>query len=50
VSKRDFIHVLDETMVDFDIIYGAKYMMIALMQLTPQSDEEERMAILAVLN
>jgi len=37
-------------MVDFEIIYGAKYMMIALMQLSPQSDEEERNAILSVLN
>jgi hypothetical protein len=35
VNRKEFTTNLDETMLDFEIIYSAKYMMIALMQLEP---------------
>ena len=50
MSKEQFLDELDAVDVDFSALTAAKPMIIAMTAVTPETDEEERDAILAAMN
>ena len=50
LSLEQFLEELDEVVIDYSALTVSKPMMIAMTAITPETDEEEREAILAAMN
>ena len=50
MSKEQYLDELEGIDVDFSALLSAKPMIIAMTAVTPETDEEERDAILAAMN
>lgn len=50
VSKDDFIADVQDMNLNFSLYERAKYAMIAMLGLKPKNDDEEKEAILSILN
>ena len=50
LSLEQFLDELDGVEIDFSALLAARPMLIAMTAVTPETDEEEREAILAAMN